>query len=237
MEKAEDVKFSSPFEKMQSIMENVLVLDWLMHEPTKDKMIVREYPINMSSILGGMEGDTLNMLTGIPYLVLKTGPQVTEVEPGDIIDMSKSFWLEEYNESKGTRPNMMKISIASSGGWVIMVNEGNTTAIKDRLDLDKYFDGKIYSTDKTTKTTIMQVGKYVFMTYLTSSKTFRLYEIPKEYANLKEWIKESKAKDLIEFISHVEKQNFIEVETAETLSGLHYRLSKAIEDNGTTYLY
>jgi len=54
MEKAEDVKFSSPFEKMQSIMENVLVLDWLMHEPTKDKMIVREYPINMSSILGGM---------------------------------------------------------------------------------------------------------------------------------------------------------------------------------------
>ena len=230
-------EYKSPHEKVQGIMDKVLVLDWLLHEPTKDKMIVREYPINMSSILGGMEGDTLNMLTGIPYLVLKTGPTVSEVKAGDIIDMSKSFWLEEYNESKGTRPNMMKISIASSGGWVIMVTEGNTSAIKDRINLNDYFDGKIYSANPT-KEYLMQLGKFVFPTYNTTTSSFKMYQIPSTEDNLKSWIKNSNVSSLEEFMTVVEKQESIEVvHEGCTFDKLSDALKQSLLVNRTTFLY
>ena len=106
------------------------------YEPTRDYILIgRAVQEKLSAIvIPGKE----SFLGGKPYsIVLKVGPDVKTVMPGDVVDFSTMFQLEMEAARSGVRPNTVLHVIRIENHDYGLVSVGHVIGIRGKVDLSQ----------------------------------------------------------------------------------------------------
>ena len=104
------------------------------YEPTRDYILIgRAMQEKLSSIvIPGKE----SFLGGKPYsIVLKVGPEVKTLMPGDVVDFSTMFQLEMEAARSGVRPNTVLHVVRIEGHDYGLVSAGHVIGIRGKVNL------------------------------------------------------------------------------------------------------